>query len=125
MWVKPRIRSIRRAADGFAGFRSAARCGWSSSQQPAGRGTRYGPFDAAFNYSAPADTWTHLTSWGATADDAVRQRRLVESIPIIELPMARLGSHGDHAMLGLLDEVRVYNRGLSDPEIASGRRTRR
>jgi hypothetical protein len=81
--------------------------------------TRYGAFDAAFNYTTTTDTWTHLTFVGTDSGTSLYANGvLVETIPYnIELPMAHIGSQGDHAMLGLLDEVRVYNRNLTDAEI--------
>jgi hypothetical protein len=81
--------------------------------------TRYGVVDATFNYSAPVDTWTHLSFIGTdTTTFLYVNGSFVDAIPMsFELPMAKLGSHGDHALLGTLDDVRVYNRALSPSEL--------
>lgn len=81
--------------------------------------TRYGVADYTFNYTAPAGTWTHLSFVGTSTQTSLYANGvLVDTLPLaFEVPMSKLGSQGDHALLGLLDDVRVYDRALSAGEL--------
>jgi hypothetical protein len=81
--------------------------------------TRYGVADYTFNYTAPAGVWTHLAFVGTATQTALYANGLlVDTMPLaFEVPLFNLGSQGDHALLGLLDDVRVYDRTLSASEL--------
>ncbi len=85
--------------------------------------TEYTIVDHAFGYVAPLTTWIHL----AYTSDASNARLFVNGALQATAPRAfnlsvdKLGSATTvrtHSLIGLLDEVQVYGRVLSGPEIA-------
>ncbi|PYI53444.1 hypothetical protein DLM86_16860 [Paenibacillus flagellatus] len=82
--------------------------------------TLYGTADYTFDYTVPLQTWTHL----AYVSDGAGMKlyadgTLVGSVPnaAVPLPMRSLGA-AFHSMKGRLDEVRLFDRALTDAQIA-------
>jgi hypothetical protein len=81
----------------------------------------YGVGDYPSAYTAPLGTWVHLAFVGTPSNtqiyvDGVQQDVLPASFSV---PRFFIGSHGYNTMLGTIDDVRIYNRNLSDPELRS------
>ncbi len=81
--------------------------------------TRYTVTDYTFPYSAPVATWAHLTFVGTTTETSLYVDGVLasSSLNTIDLSRFHLGSQGTNAMLGILDDVRVFNRALTSTEI--------
>lgn len=87
----------------------------------------HSPFDASFDYSVPVDgSWVHLTFVGTGDRTAlyVDGELVSASTRTIELPiqfigvMSRYGSvGGTNSAAGTIDEVRIFDRALSDAEV--------
>ncbi len=81
--------------------------------------TKYAAVDHAFNYTAPVGTWVHL-AWVATATDITlfANGASVDSLKMaMPLSVDILGTHGDNAFKGSLDDLRIYSRALEAKEI--------
>lgn len=80
--------------------------------------TRYTVYDHAFNYEAPVGAWVHLAFVGTGSGTEL----YVNGVPqdtttrVLNAPMAKIGNDAESAS-GSLDDVRVYDRALSDAEI--------
>ncbi len=84
--------------------------------------TRYGAFDASFEYTAPPGEWVHLTFVGTESGTALfTNGAAAGSVPgKIDLPLACIGSSrakGMHSFRGAIDELRAYQRALTPEEI--------
>jgi hexosaminidase len=82
--------------------------------------TRYGVSDASFAYTLPADgNWRMLTLVGDERGTSLYiDGQFVETLTAsFDLPMRTIGNIVD-SLTGVLDDVRVYDRALSDIEIA-------
>lgn len=89
--------------------------------------TEYGVADYAFNYSAPLDEWVQLTFVSDNRGTSLYVNgEFVETINArINGPAARIGANtGDDLRsrglyCGSLDELKIYERSLTDEEIAA------
>jgi serine/threonine protein kinase len=81
--------------------------------------TKYMVVDHAFEYSAPVGTWTHLAYVGTRKSVLLyADGKPVGTLDLlVPLSIGALGSTEDGSLVGLLDEVRVYERELSAKEI--------
>jgi hypothetical protein len=81
--------------------------------------TRLGIGDYAFNYTAPAGTWTHLTYVCNGSNTSLYVKgALQDTLNVaIYMPMKTIGATYN-SINGSLDEFRVYNRALSVGEIS-------
>lgn len=79
----------------------------------------YGKKDYSFNYTAPESEWVHLVFIGTPANTSLYVNgSFVETIDVgIKCPMDRIGS-SSNPLRGLVDEVIIYNRQLSNKEIS-------
>lgn len=89
--------------------------------------SRFGVADDSFGYVAPAGTWVHLVFVGTGTNTLLYTNGVLRSsLPVsIPLPRSYLGADlvrdsvdADH-LLGELDEVALFNRVLSNAEIAA------
>ncbi len=90
--------------------------------------TRFGVGDYNFGYTAPVGVWTHLAFVGTTSNtllyvNGALQSTLTNTLP---LPRAYIGAGYVNTsarfvdfMQGGLDEILLYNRALSGPEISA------
>lgn len=83
--------------------------------------TKYGSADYAFGYTAPVDSWVHLTFLcGAAGTSLYVNGILVDTVGAsIDLPRYYLGSQGANSLVGDFDEVRIYAKALTEKEIQS------
>lgn len=83
--------------------------------------TQFGVADYYFRYIAPAGTWVHLTFVGTRMGISLyADGSLVDTIPaVMDLPLEFLGRRetGQDRLRGLLDEITIFNRALTIPEI--------
>lgn len=83
--------------------------------------TRYGTADYTFNYKVPLQKWTHLAwvndgnSMKLYANGLLADTKQQVTIP---LPMRTLGAEY-RSMKGMLDDVRIYKRALTESELAA------
>ena len=86
-------------------------------------GTNYG--DYTFGYTVPVGTWTHLVFVGTTANVTLHVNGSPQrSLAVRNFPLGRgfIGADMSGAydrLLGSLDEIMVFNRALSQSEVAS------
>ncbi len=81
--------------------------------------TKYRVIDHAFEYSAPVGAWVHL-AYVATRKSVLLYANgaMVGSVDLlVPLSVGSLGTTEDGSLVGLLDEVRIYERELSMKEI--------
>jgi hypothetical protein len=80
--------------------------------------TRLGDRDYAFDYEAPIAAWVHLTFVGTGSTTALYVNgRLQETLDAgIGCPMGSISSW-HWSVKGVLDDVRIYNRALSETEV--------
>lgn len=83
--------------------------------------TTYGVEDYFFDYIAPENIWTHLVFVGTASGTSLYSNGvLIGTHPAsVSLWVDKLGSVGDNAMKGHLDEVQVYDRALTAAEALS------
>lgn len=83
--------------------------------------TQFGVADYYFNYIVPTNTWTHLAFVASSAGTILYTNGFpAETHPAtIRLPMTVLGARttGQDHLQGLLDEVAVFNRAITPPEV--------
>lgn len=79
--------------------------------------TKYGASDLASGYTAPLDTWVHLTFVGNGTDTRLYVNGAFQyTFPLVTpCPMTTLG----YSVEGMMDEVQVYNRALTPAEVNS------
>lgn len=86
--------------------------------------TKFRTGDYSFNYITPTNTWVHLAWVGTATNTALYSDGVLEGIVAspINLPRGQIGAdfggNIDHT-LGVIDEVMLFNRALSQPEIAA------
>ena len=81
--------------------------------------TKYRVIDHAFEYSAPLGSWVHL-AYVATRKSVLlyADGTAVGSVDLlVPLSVGSLGTTEDGSLVGLLDDVRIYERDLSAKEI--------
>ena len=86
-----------------------------------------------FSYSPPVNTWTHIAVVARTdGTDLYVNRSFRETLAVFSLdtrPTAgvRIGRAGDgqDPFLGTIDDVRIYNRALSQSEVKTDMNTPR
>jgi hypothetical protein len=81
--------------------------------------TVYGSSDATYSFAAPVGPWTHLAFLGEGSGTSLYVNGVFSQKlgSVLELPRVAFGSTDYNSMVGTLDEVRTYNRKLTDPEI--------
>jgi hypothetical protein len=81
--------------------------------------TRFGVADYMFNYVAPVEVWVHLVFVGtSTATRLFVNGSMVDWHPAsISLPLGRLGGDTLNYLKGLVDEITVFDRALSQAEV--------
>jgi chitodextrinase len=85
----------------------------------------------AFSYSPPLNTWTHIAVVAsATGTSLYVNGSLIQSLGVFTLgtsatAQVRIGLAGDgqDPMLGLIDNLRIYNRALSQSEVQTDMNT--
>jgi VCBS repeat-containing protein len=82
--------------------------------------TTFGVSSYSFNYVVPTNTWTHVTMVGTTNGTQLYINGLVQdSLPqAIPLPLGTM-SRPNGRIKGLVDELTVFNRPLTPPEVLS------
>ncbi|PWU21672.1 MAG: hypothetical protein C5B50_01135, partial [Verrucomicrobia bacterium] len=83
--------------------------------------TRYGVSDVAFNYSVPTNTWTHLVFVAGPSNISLYANGAFQDQTNGTIPLPRTAIGGnpfgiDH-VLGVVDEISVFNRALDTNEI--------
>jgi len=88
--------------------------------------TRFGVGDHNFGYTVPANAWTHLAFVGTASGTSLYANGVLQNTltNVIPLPRAYLGAGYVNSsarfvdyMLGAMDEILLFNRALSGPEI--------
>ncbi|HUW19298.1 MAG TPA: LamG-like jellyroll fold domain-containing protein, partial [Sedimentisphaerales bacterium] len=82
--------------------------------------TAYGVADYTFNYEAPTGTWVHLVFVGSQAETRLYVNGTsADAVSTgISCPVARISSTtASRPLKGVIDEVRVYSRGLNAAEV--------
>lgn len=80
--------------------------------------TEYGVADYIFNYEAPLGVWVHLVFVGTETETQLYVNGGLEDTisASISCPMSQI-SRDAYPIKGMLDDVRIYDRALSDTEI--------
>jgi len=83
--------------------------------------TKYGVADYVFNYILPLNTWQHVVwVFESTGAKLYVNGTFVDSNPnTISCPMNIMGYSRSSPLNSIIDEVRIYNRALSDAEISA------
>ena len=73
----------------------------------------------AFNYEAPLNQWVHLAFVCSGTDTSLYVNGLLtgSTTSVIPLPLNTIGRPVNASAMGVLDDLRVYNRALSGSEI--------
>jgi hypothetical protein len=81
--------------------------------------TVYGAVDSAYAFAAPIGPWTHLTFLGEASGTSLYVNGAFSQkvSTALSLPRIAFGSTDYNSMVGTIDEVRVYDRKLTDAEI--------
>lgn len=84
--------------------------------------TKYGPggYDLIYNYTAPTNTWVHLSFVGTATETMLFVNGLFQDSLPVSQPLCRnsLGSaSGFDIFRGSVDEIMVFNRALTDSEV--------
>jgi hypothetical protein len=83
--------------------------------------TAYGSADTPFGFVAPIGQWIHVTFAGEADGTSLLVNGVLSQkvSTVVSCPRYYLGSIGFNAMVGTLDDVRVFDRVLTLDEIAS------
>jgi hyaluronate lyase len=118
MWVKRQDSSVGNSILMGGSNSSLALEQWNNTNKVGF--TKRAVADYTFNYTAPVDTWVHLTFVGSSSGTSlyVNGVLLESNAAVIDCPMGNIGAWGTVGYLkGTLDDVKIFNRALTQGEI--------
>jgi hypothetical protein len=118
MWVKRQDSSVGNSILMGGSNSSLALEQWNNTNKVGF--TKKGVADYKFNYTAPVDTWVHLTFVGSGSGTSlyVNGVLLESNAAVIDCPMGKIGAWGTVGYLkGTLDDVKIFNQALTQSEI--------